>query len=49
MGNPREYNYRGALITVDMAARMAGCSVWTMYDRLKKYGGDVEMAMQRRR
>ena len=45
MADPKEYRYRGALITVKMAAQMAGVSEWSIYDRLKKNGGDMEMAI----
>ena len=45
MSKAGEYRYRGAFITVKMAAQMAGTSEWTIYDRLKKNGGDMEMAI----
>lgn len=45
MAEVRKYNYQGRQITVPEAAKLAGVSDQTIYNRLKSNGGDIELAI----
>lgn len=45
MAETRTYVYQGREINAQEAARLAGVSVKTIYYRLAKNGGDIELAI----
>lgn len=45
MAEGKMYTYQGREITVQEAARLAGVSEQTIYNRLKSNGGDMELAV----
>ena len=45
MPEVRKYKYQGREITVPEAAKLAGVSDQTIYNRLKANGGDIELAI----
>lgn len=45
MAEVKKYRYQGREITVSEAAKLAGVSDQTIYNRLKANGGDIELAI----